>query len=67
MRNFKIVLFPNPEKRVITFSVLADLVELDPRGNAIFKTDGRVVGVVSNPAYQYIKEIIELEVNVISK
>ena len=65
MRKFQIVLFPNPERKTLTFPIAADVVEMDQRGNAIFKTDGRVVGIVSNPAYQYIKEIIE--VTVISK
>jgi hypothetical protein len=59
MRTFKVVLFPNPEKKVMTFPVMAETIDVDPRGNVIFKTDGRTVGVVSNPAYQYIKEVKE--------
>lgn len=65
MRKFNVVLFPNPEKKVMAFPVHADTIDVDHRGNVIFKVDGRIVGVVSNPAYQYIKETVE--VNVISK
>ena len=64
-RKFQVMLFPNPERKVLTYTVHADTVELDPRGNAIFKTDGRIVGIVSNPAYQVVKEIVEI--NVVSK
>ena len=58
MRKFQVVLFPNPEKKTIAFHILADTIDVDPRGNVIFKTGGGVVGVVSNPAYQYIREIL---------
>jgi hypothetical protein len=64
-RKFKIMLFPNPERKVMAFEVKADTIDIDPRGNAIFKVDGRIVGIVSNPAYQFVKEIVE--VTVISK
>jgi hypothetical protein len=62
MRKFQITLFPNPERKVITFPVQADTIDIDPRGNVMFKVDGRLVGVVSNPAYQVIKEIKEITV-----
>ena len=58
MRKFQVVLFPNPEKKIIVFNIQADTIDIDPRGNAIFKTDGRIVGIVSNPAYQYVKEFL---------
>lgn len=64
-RKFQVMLFPNPERKVMTYTVQADTIDIDPRGNAIFKVDGRIVGIVSNPAYQVVKEVIE--VNVISK
>jgi hypothetical protein len=46
----------------LKYTVNADYLEIDPRGNAVFKTDGRIVGIVSNPAYQIIKEIVEVEI-----
>lgn len=58
-RTFKVVLFPDPERKVMMYTLVADNLEIDPRGNAIFKTDGRVVGIVSNPAYQVVKEVVE--------
>jgi len=67
MRNFKIRLFPDPEKKVLIYTVMADYVEIDPRGNAIFKTDGKIVGIVSNPAYQVIKEVVTVEKEIIKK
>lgn len=65
MRKFQVTLFPNPERKVLSFPVQADTIDVDPRGNVIFKIDGRTVGIVSNPAYQYVKEI--KEVTVLSK
>jgi hypothetical protein len=62
MRNFTVMMFPNPERKVLKYTVNADYLEIDPRGNAVFKTDGRIVGIVSNPAYQIIKEIVEVEI-----
>jgi hypothetical protein len=61
-RKFSVVLFPNPEKKIMTFSVSADTLDVDPRGNAIFKDDGRITGIVSNPAYQVIRELVEIEI-----
>ncbi len=61
-RKFSVVLFPNPEKKIMSFSISADTLDVDPRGNAIFKNDGRVMGIVSNPAYQVIRELVEIEV-----
>ena len=61
-RKFSIMLFPNPERKVLLFSILADTLDIDTRGNAVFKIDGRVMGIVSNPAYQIIKEVVEIEI-----
>jgi hypothetical protein len=61
-RKFSVMLFPNPEKKIMSFSVSADTIDIDPRGNAIFKIDGRVMGIVSNPAYQVIRELVEIEI-----
>ena len=66
-RNFKVMLFPNPEKKVVSFPVQADYVEIDPRGNAIFKTAGVIVGIVSNAAYQFVKEMVVTEKTIVSK
>ena len=67
MRRFKIILFPDPEKKVVAFEVQADTVDVDPRGNAVFKTAGATVGVVSNAAYQVVKEIVTTEKTIVKK
>lgn len=59
-RNYRVRLFPDPDRKIMAFDVNADTVEIDGRGNAVFKTDGRVVGLVSNPAYQYVREFVSI-------
>ena len=67
-RKFNIVLFPNPERKVLNFNINADFIEVDQRGNVIFKNgDGKIVGVVSNPAYQIVKEVFMKEKVLLSK
>lgn len=67
MRKFNVILFPNPERKIVSFPVRADTLDIDNRGNVIFKNDGRIVGVVSNPAYQVVKEVVEVEQVIIKK
>jgi hypothetical protein len=68
MRNYKVRLYHNPEtKKTPEFLVQADTIDIDPRGNCVFKIDGRIVGVVSNPAYQFVKEIVVREKTIVTK